>query len=52
MESKKEKKYIVETIGIPLFSELDKKDYDSFVATLVFSIKGYLAEKEKDKKPP
>ena len=55
MGKQDDKKYNIETVGIPLFSKLDKKDYDSFVSMLVFSIKDYLKEKNlknKDNKPP
>lgn len=50
MDKQQDKKYKVETIGVPLFEKLDKKDYDSFISILLFSIKESL--KEKDKKPP
>lgn len=50
MNKQEEKKYKVETIGVPLFSSLDKKDYDSLLSSLIFSIKEYLID--KDKKPP
>lgn len=50
MDKQQDKEYKVETIGVPLFNKLDKKDYDSFISTLLFSIKESL--KEKDKKPP
>lgn len=50
MNKQKDKEYKVETIGVPLFSSLEKKDYDSFISTLIFSIKEF--EKEKEKKPP
>ena len=57
MNKYKKKNYDIETVGVPLFSELDKKDYDSFVSILLFSIKDYAKDKEskktkEDAKPP